>query len=43
MNELLDGTLLAASAALDRGEISPVELTTLALERIHQHEPELNA
>ncbi len=43
MNELLDGTLVAASAALDRGDVSPVELTTLALERIHQHEPELNA
>lgn len=43
MNGLLDGTLLAASVALDRRDVSPVELAMLALERIHQHEPELNA
>ena len=43
MSEVLDGSLRDAAHAISRHEISPVELTSMALERIHQQEGAINA
>lgn len=43
MTEILDGSLSEAARAIARHSISPVELTSMALERIHRQEAEINA
>ena len=43
VNEVLDRDAVAQAEAITRGEVSPTELVSAALERIEQRNPELNA